>query len=117
MALFDNPPHRITIYGPVTSSADSGGGTVLTYGTTRQAAVPCSINTLSGAEAELFQQQGLTVTHVIGIRSAALTAAVARGDKAVADDTGETFIINGIRAGRGYGNTPAFTYLQVESQL
>lgn len=117
MALHDNPPHRITIYGPPTAARDAGGGETITWGTTRQAAAPASINTASASTRELFAQQGIVVSHTIGLLTATLTSDVARGDKVTADDTGDTYIIRGISKGRAYGGIPPFTYLQVEQQL
>ncbi len=109
MALHDNPPHRITTY-TVAPSRDAGGGTVLTY-TAAQSALPCSIDTASASEQLMFGQQGMLVTHKIGILTSAITTAVTRGMKAVADDTGLAFHVEGIAAGRAYGTIPAFTYL------
>ena len=115
--LYDNPPHSITLYGPPTAANDSAGGTNLTWGTTKQSAVPCSINTASASEIELFAQQGIAVSHTIAILTSELTTAAARGDKAIADDTSDAFHIEGIRAGRSYGNIPPFTYLTVRQLL
>lgn len=117
MALHDNPPMRVTIYGPPTAARDGGGGEAVTWPTVRQAAVPCSIDTAGGTDRLVFSQMGMFVTHRIGILTSALSSDVARGDKVVADDTGDTFIVHGISKGRSYGNIPGFTYLSVESQL
>ena len=115
MALHHNPPHRVTSH-TVVSSTDGGGGVTLTY-TAAQSAIPCSINTASASERVLFAQQGMVVTHTIAILSSAITTPIVRGMKVVADDTGLSFHVNGISAGRSYGNIPAFTYLHCEQQL
>lgn len=115
MALFDAPPHTCTILGPPTITRDDGGGTVVTHSTTRQADVPCSINLSSSSERELFAQQGITVTHRIGVRTSTLSSAVARGDKVTVG--GLSYLIRGISAGQAYGGIPALTYLDVEQQL
>lgn len=115
MALHDNPPHRITTY---TSEAarDLGGGTVITY-TAADSALPCSIDTASAGEQTLFAQQGIVVTHKIGILTSAITTTIVRGMKVVTDDRSESYHVNGISAGRAYGGVPALTYLFVEQQL
>jgi hypothetical protein len=120
MALFDTPPHSVTIYGPPTTSRDAGGGESVTWPTTRQSAVPCLINTATSSTQNLFAQQGIVVTHTISILSGVLASAVARGDKVVADDNSAVYHIEGIRSGRNvrtYGRTPEFTYLEVREQL
>ncbi len=115
MALFDNPPHRITSY-TVAESRDSGGGTTYTY-TAAQAAIPCSIDTASASEQLMFGQMGMVVTHKIGILSSAITTVITRGMKVVADDTGLAFHVRGISSGRTYGTVPPFTYLFAEQVL
>jgi len=84
MALYDSPPHRVAIYS-VASATDSGGGTTLSY-TLKQSAVPCSINTASASEREMFAQQQIVVTHTIAFKSSAITTSLVRGDKIVAAD-------------------------------
>ena len=115
MPLYDNPPHRVTIYS-VVSGVDAGGGTTLTY-SSLQAAVPCQINTASSSERELFAQQGIVVTHTVSFLKDTVTTTFARGMKLVADDTGASYHVRGIRNGRTMGNVPAFLYLDVEEQL
>lgn len=115
MALFDNPPHAVSTYTGA-PTRDGGGGTTLTY-TLAQAAVPCSINTASASERELFLQDGIVVTHTVAFLAAALTTPLARGMKLVAGDTSATFHVKGISAGRAYGGVPAFTYAYCEQQL
>jgi molybdopterin synthase catalytic subunit len=116
MALHDNPPHRVTTYTSVTDNDDGGGGTALTF-TTAQSALPCSIDTASASERELFAQQGIVVTHKIGILTSAITTAIVRGMKVVTDDRSESYHVRGISAGRSYGSIPAFTYLFCEMQV
>lgn len=115
MALYDSPPHLITTY---TSAAarDAGGGEVITY-TAAQAALPCSIDTAGASEQLLFAQQGIVVTHKIGILTSAITTPITRGMKVVTDDRSESYHVRGISAGRSYGNIPPFTYLYAEQIL
>lgn len=115
MALWSNPPHRASTY-TVASSRDDGGGVALTY-TLAQSAVPCSINTASASTVERFAQEGITVTHTVAFLSSALTTALTRGMKLVADDTSKSYHVRGIRQGRAYGSVPAFVYADVEEQL
>lgn len=115
MPLYNNPPHRCTSYTLVTSR-DAGGGTVNTF-TAAQSAIPCSINTASANEVELYAQMGIKVSHTIAVLSSALTTAITRGMKVVADDNAAAFHVQGIRSGRSYGGVPAFTYLDCSTQL
>lgn len=115
--LYDNPPHLIALYSSV-NARDSAGGTVVTY-TLVQDDVPCLINTTSANMQLVYAQQQIRVTDTIGILSATLDSTPQPGWKAVADDTGQTFIIRGIRSGRasGMGTIPALTYLDTELWL
>lgn len=115
MALFDAPPHAVATYS-VDTSRDAGGGETLAY-TLVQSAVPCSINTASAATQELFAQQGIRVSHTVAFLSSALTTAVTRGFKLVAADTGASFKVEGIRAGRAYGRVPALLYCDCSELL
>ncbi len=115
MALHDNPPHRASHYTSA-STTDAGGGTGSDF-TLAQSAVPVSINTATSSERELFAQQGMVVTHTLGILASKLTTIPQRGDKFVTDDRGESFHVRGISYGRQYGNIPAFVYLACEQQL
>lgn len=115
MALFDDPPHSVSTY-TVASTRDAGGGTTLTY-TLAQTACPCSINTASATEREIFAQQGIVVSHTVAFLAATLTTPLTRGMKLVATDTGATFHVRGISAGREYGSIPAFTYAACEQIL
>jgi hypothetical protein len=115
MALYDNPPHRVTTYTS-DASRDAGGGTVVTW-TAAQSGLPCSINTASASEREIFAQMGIVVTHTIGVLTSAITTPVVRGMKVVTGDRTESYHVRGISAGRAYGNVPAFTYLFCEQQL
>lgn len=117
MALHDNPPHRATIKGPPTTTRDAGGGETVTWPTTRQSALKCSINTLSGREVEMFAQMGLTVSHRLGCLTSILSSAVSRGDQVVADDTSAVYKVESIERGRSYGNTPSYTYLALNEIL
>jgi hypothetical protein len=115
MALFDNPPHTINLLS-ASSSRDSGGGTSVSY-TSAQTSVPCSINTASASEKQLFAQTGQEVSHTIAILASALTTVPERDWKAVSDDRSENFHVVGVRYGRSYGGVPAFVYLTVNQQL
>lgn len=114
MALYDNPPHTVSLLRP-TTSRDAGGGTAVTY-TTLQSSVPCSINTASASEQEVFSQMEMTVTHTVAILTSKLTSAPQRGDKAT-DSDGNSYHVHGISKGRSYGSIPAFHYLHCEEQL
>lgn len=114
MALHDNPPHRITLQSSA-SGTDSGGGVQLTY-TTVQSSVPASISTASASERDIFAQQGIVVSHTIGLLTSALTTAPARGWK-VLDESGNSYHVRGISAGRSYGSVPPFHYLFCEQQI
>jgi len=114
MALYDSPPHLVSVYTSA-SGTDAGGGVQLTY-TLSQSAVPCSINTASASEVERFAQMGQVVTHTVAFLSSQLTAGVARGAKLVTDDRSESYHVKGVSAGRAYGTVPAFTYCYCEQQ-
>lgn len=115
MALHDDPPHSVNTY-TVVSSADNGGGTTLTY-TLAQSAVPCSINTASANEQQLFAQQGIVVTHTVGFLASKLTTELTRGMKLVTADRSESYHVRGISKGRDYGSIPTFVYAYCEQQL
>jgi hypothetical protein len=115
MALFDAPPHACATYS-VDTARDAGGGETLTY-TLVQSGVPCSINTASANTQDLYAQSQIRVTHTVGFLSSALTTAITRGFKLVAADTGASFKVEGIRAGRAYGRAPAFTYCDCSELL
>lgn len=115
MPLYDNPPHAVNTY-TVASTQDTGGGTGLTY-TLAQSSVPCSINTSSSSERELFAQQGIVVTHRVAFLSSVLTTPLTRGMKLVATDNSASYHVRGISTGRAYGNVKAFTYADCEEQL
>jgi hypothetical protein len=108
MALYDDPPHSVSTYTP-TVAADTGGGDPLSYAVA-QTGVPCSIDTASASTVQMYAQDQIQVTHTVAFLSAALTTALARGMKLVAGDSGGSFKVEGLRAGRAYGGVPAFTY-------
>lgn len=115
MALFDDPPHSISTYS-VNSSRDAGAGTKYTY-TLAQSGVPCSINSASASERELFAQQGIVVSHTIAILASALTTPITRGMKVVDESVNEPLHVMGINTGQEYGNIPPITYLYCAAQL
>lgn len=115
MPLYDNPPHRASHYTSA-STTDTGGGVGTTY-TLAQFAVPCSINTASSSERELFAQMGMVVTHTIAILASAITTIPKRGDKFVTEDRSESYLIQGIRYGRAYGRVPEFVMLNCQQQI
>lgn len=117
MSLLDSLTHTVTVYGPQTATRDSAGGTNITWPTTRQASVPCLINTASASEVDRFSQMGMQVSHTVAFRSSDLTSALARGDKLTADDTSESYHIEGISAGRAMGNIEAFVYAHCSQLL
>jgi hypothetical protein len=114
MALYDTPPHACDVYA-VASGPDAGGGVQLAY-TLLQAACPCSIDTASASEQLRFAQQAVVVTHRVAFLSSALTTPLGRGMKLVASDTGASYNVRGISAGRQYGGVPPFTYAFCEEQ-
>jgi hypothetical protein len=117
MPLYDNPRHRVSSYSVSATTRDVGGGSPLTP-TLVQSAIPVSINTVSAAEQDLFAQQGIVVTHTVGVLSSLLATTVERGWKLV-DESGNTYHIEGIRSGRASpnGSIPALTYFACRQQL
>lgn len=115
--LYDNPPHRVTLYSSQDAN-DSGGGQVTTY-TLAQSACPCLINMTSANTQQVYAQRQIKVTETIGILSSTLTSTPQPGWKVVADDTGRTAIVQGIRSGRvsALGTIPPLTYLDVDKWL
>lgn len=107
--LYDSPTHSVTSYSLSTARESGGAGTAYTY-TSAQSAVPCIVNTASASTQELFAQQGIRVTHTVSFLASALTTTLTRGMKLVADDTGVSLHVEGIRQGRAYGNIPALVY-------
>lgn len=51
--------HYVTVAGPPTVSRDAGGGTLMTWPTTRQSAVQCLINAPMGVTKDEFGQDRL----------------------------------------------------------
>lgn len=115
MALWDNPPHSISL-SSVTSGTDAGAGTQLTY-TVAQSGIACSINSASSSTKLLFAQQNIVCTHTVATLASTLTAVPKPGWKVQTTDRSESYHILGIRHGREYGNVPAFVYLDCEQQL
>ena len=115
--LYTNPRHRISSYTSE-PTRDDGGGTVLTY-TVAQSAIPCSINTASANTIRLYAQSAISVTHTVGFLASVVTTDLTPGMKLVADDTGESYRIQGIRKGRAAPNNsiPAFVYADVDQLL
>lgn len=115
MALWDNPPHRVTVYTGA-ASRDLGGGTKITY-SAGQAAVPCSINTAGATEVEFYARQDILVSHTVAFLASTLTTVLVEGMKLVTDDRSESFEIVGIRRGRAYGSIPALFYADCRQAL
>lgn len=113
--LWDDPEHRVTIYS-VTSGTDAGGGVTLTY-SSLQAAVPCQINTASSSTREQYAREQVTVTHTVSFLKSAVTTTFAPGMKLVADDTGASYHVKGIRNGRALMDVPAFLFIDAEEML
>jgi hypothetical protein len=61
----------------------------------------------------------ISVSHTVAFLSSTLTTALTPGMKLVADDTGESYRIQGIRKGRAAPNNtiPAFTYADCDQLL
>ena len=115
--LYDSPPHSVSLYSS-SNAKGTGGGIVTTY-TAAQSACPCLINTTAANTALVYAQQQIRVTDTVGILSSDLTSTPQPGWKVVADDTGQTFLVRGIRSGResALGTIPALTYLDCELWL
>lgn len=110
--LWDNPEHRVTIFS-VTSGVDAAGGVQLTY-SSLQAAVPCQINTASSSTREQYAREQVTVSHTVSFLKSVVTTAFAPGMKLVADDTGASYHVRGIRSGRALMSVPPLLYLDCE---
>ena len=115
--LYDNPPHRVSLYSSAGAN-DAGGGVVTTY-TLVQSACPCLINTTSANTAVVYAQMNIRVTNTVGILSSDLTTTPKPGWKVITDDASQTFLVKGIRSGResALGTIPALTYLDCELWL
>lgn len=115
--LYENPPHLVSLYSVATTNQASGGAS--TTPALIHAACPCLINTASANTQEMYAQKQIRVTDTIGILSSTLDETPKPGWKAIADDTGQTFIIRGIRSGRvsALGTIPPLTYLDCETWL
>lgn len=115
MALYDDPPHRITLSRAPTTK-DSSGGINIAY-TVAQSDVPCIINTASASTVEMYAQQQIAVSLTIGILSEVLTTTPQPGWKAVTDWNGKSAKILGIRSGLEMGTIPELTYLDCSQFL
>jgi hypothetical protein len=115
VALWSNPPHRVSTYRP-TVSDDGGGGDAVAFALV-QAAVKCLINTASASTVEMYAADQIRVSHTVAFKASALTTALARGMKLVADDTSESLHVEGIRTGRAMGSIPALIYADCSSIL
>lgn len=115
MALYDEPEHAVTIYGPPTVAAGTSGGDVITWGTVRASGVPCSINTTGASTQDRFAQPGIVITHVVAFGPDVTLPR--RGDKLVADDTGLSLHVRGLRTGRACGGVGSLTYADCEEVL
>ena len=115
--LYDNPPHRISLYSVSNANAASGGATQTPA--LVQAACPCLINTTSSNTQLVYAQQGVKVAVTVGILSSDLTSTPQPGWKIIADDTGKTAEVMGIRSGResALGTIPPLTYLDCTEWL
>ena len=115
--LYDDPPHRITIYS-ATTTRDAGGGIKVTFSSTAaQSAVPCLVNTASANTQLRYSQQAIVVTHTISFLSSALTVTLNNSMKFTDDNTAYTYLIKGIRFGQAVNGVPALTYVDVEQLL
>ena len=112
MALYDDPTHTVTIYGPPVATTDGSGGEVITWPTVRTSGVPCILNPTGASETERFGQVGIVRTFTISFLSEYATPA--RGDK-ILDSDGLYHHIRGIKPGLPMGNIPALTYVDTES--
>lgn len=69
--------HEVTCYGPPTISRDSGGGTTITWSTTRTSGIRCLISAPQTSTSERFGQEQLQGTVTV----ATFDTTVQRGDK------------------------------------
>ncbi len=115
--LYDSPPHRMSLYSS-SAANDAGGGVDITY-TVAQANVACLINTASASTRLMYAQQDIVVTETVGVLSSYLTSIPQPGWKVIADDTGKSLLIHGIRSGRvsALGTIPPLTYLDCSEIL
>ncbi len=115
MALYDDPEHSCDILGPPVVTSGTAGGDVLTWPTTRAAAVPCSINTTGASPQDRFSQPEMVViTHVVGFGPDVTVPQ--RGDKLLTPD-GVYLHVRGLRTGRAAGGVPALTYADCQQVL
>lgn len=111
MPLYDNPPHRATIYSSA-STTDAGGGSGTDF-TLAQSAVPCFAPTVGSGEQERFGQSQIVTQHEIHFKTSALTVALARGMKLVVN--GVNLHVKGIVQNQAAGTIPALTRVMCES--
>lgn len=79
--------HVVTIYGPPTVATDSGGGTTMTWPTTRASGVKCLIDAPMGVTTDRFNQPQLIGQATIAM----FTTSVQRGDQ-IEVTTGPTMV-------------------------
>ncbi len=113
--LYDYPTHRVSLYD--SAPANTASGTTAMNYTLAQAACPCQINTASANTQLVFAQSQISVTMTVSFLSSDLTATPQNGWKVVADDTGLTLFVKGIRSGRQMGTIPPLTYLDCSEFL
>lgn len=112
MSLFDNLPHKISIYGPPNVELDAAGGEVITWPTLRAAGVPCIILAGAGSERDEFEQsQRPRSTHTITF--GCNDGGALPGDKIVNDATDETYRYTGNKSQQGIGGIPSFNQITV----
>jgi len=109
MALFDNPPHTVTIEKP-TSSTDAGGGTASSY-STRTSGVKGYMESASAAEKELFAQMGIEVSGAFSTRD----TSAQRGDRLLYN--GVYLRVVGINVNEAAGTIPTLCRIMVSQQL
>lgn len=112
MSLFDDLPHRVSIYGPPLVVTDASRGQTITWPTLRTPNVPCLILQGTATERDEFDQsQRQVAQHSIafGDNDGGLEV----GDLLVNDRTGVKYRFTGDRPQEGVGGIDDFNVITV----
>lgn len=113
MSLLTDPPHLANIYGPPTTTTDTGGGVLTTWPTIRQANVGFLFNIGGGTTSMRFDQENL-LNNVTG---ASIYLDAERGDLVVFTQgilAGQRMRVTGLRNQPGVGNIPDWALITME---
>lgn len=100
--------------GPPTTARDDGGGSQVTWPTTRAASVPCLINSQSANAQDRFSMDNLVGGVTVAFNG---DATVERGDLLVVVGgpyTGRSMRVTGLNPVWGMGGIDSFLYAQAE---